>query len=76
MVDKLWYDWQNANPINFWSFTGGSVAVAKGDPVFPNGAPPFMNVRNLLKALVRLTNPPVVLHVGPDGWYHERVYRL
>jgi len=48
MVDKLWYDWQNANPVNFLSFTGGSVAVGRGDPVFPNGAPPFMNVRSVL----------------------------
>jgi len=48
MVDKLWYDWQNANRVNFWSFTGGSVAVDLTDPVFPNGGPPFMNVCNLL----------------------------
>ena len=48
MVDKLWYDWQNVNPVNFWSFTGGSVGVSPGDPVFPNGGPPFMNVRSVL----------------------------
>ena len=46
MVDKLWYDWQNVNPVNFWSFTGGSVGVS--DPVFLNGGPPFMNVRRVL----------------------------
>ncbi|KAF9649244.1 Di-copper centre-containing protein, partial [Thelephora ganbajun] len=45
MVDKLWYDWQNANPANFWSFDGGSVSVVNNfipDPAFPNGAPPFV----------------------------------
>ena len=51
MIDKLWYDWQNAHPANFWSFTAGSVAIRNGftpDPNFPNGAPPFVNVRSSL----------------------------
>jgi len=45
MVDKLWYDWQNANPANYWSFAGGSVARVTNfvaDPEFPNGAPPLV----------------------------------
>jgi len=45
MVDKLWSDWQNANPANFWSFDGGSVAVVNGfipDPAYLNGAPPLV----------------------------------
>ena len=75
MVDKLWYDWQNANPVNFWSFAGGSVA-SPGDPLFPNGGPPFMNVRNLLMSYCSVNEPSVVLHTGPDGWYYEGVYRL
>ena len=57
MIDKLWYDWQNVNPANFWSFAGGSVAVAKGDPVFPNGAPPFVNVRSLLISPCSVNEP-------------------
>ena len=51
MVDKLWYDWQKANPANFWSFGGGSVSVLNGSvPVsgFPVGIPPYVNVRSPL----------------------------
>ena len=47
MVDKVWYDWQNAHPENFWSFAGGSVGVNDQPDlfaVFPTGAPPFLNV--------------------------------
>ena len=47
MVDKIWYDWQNAHPENFWSFLGGSVGghSAPGLYVeFPTGGPPFLNV--------------------------------
>jgi tyrosinase len=45
MIDKLWYDWQNANPANFWSFDGGAdprVVNFVTDPAFPNGAPPYV----------------------------------
>jgi len=57
MVDKLWYDWQNANPINFWSFSGGSVSVGLNNPAFPNGAPPLMNVRSTLMSPCLVNDP-------------------
>jgi len=47
MIDKLWYDWQHANPENYWSFGGGATALTRdfepGNPLYPVGAPPFMN---------------------------------
>ena len=48
MVDKVWYDWQNANPSNFWAYQGGSVQnltslQALAD--YPNGMPPSLYVR-------------------------------
>jgi hypothetical protein len=49
MVDKVWYDWQNANPENFWSFIGGSVNAHSKPGLyaqFPVGGPPFLNVSN------------------------------
>ena len=47
MIDKVWYDWQNAHPENFWSFAGGSVSfLIQPDlsETFPTGGPPFLNV--------------------------------
>ena len=48
MVDKVWYDWQNANISNFWAYQGGSVQnltslQALAD--YPNGMPPSLYVR-------------------------------
>jgi tyrosinase len=47
MVDKLWYDWQNRDPMNANSFNGGSVGyiynLAAYDE-YPNGGPPYLNV--------------------------------
>lgn len=60
MVDKLWYDWQKADPSNFWSFGGGMTALVTNfvpDATFPTGAPPFVNVRNLLTG-TRSANEP------------------
>ena len=60
MIDKLWHDWQKANPANFWSFGGGSVAVVNGsvvDPNFPTGALPFVNVRGLLISRCSVDEP-------------------
>jgi len=84
MVDKLWYDWQNANPANFWAFGGGSVSVTQNlvpNREFPVGIPPYMNVRNQLASFFfffffRLTKILVVLDADPDGRHHERVHHL
>jgi tyrosinase len=47
MVDKVWYDWQNRDPINFNSFYGGSVEYIDSLATFneyPNGGPPYLGV--------------------------------
>ena len=70
MVDKLWNDWQHANPANFWSFGGGSVSAAQGfepDATFPTGLPPYVNVRSFLTTRpFRLTKALLVLDADPD----------
>jgi len=45
MVDKVWYDWQNKDPKNYWAYHGGSVPAFFNVtlyPEYPNGAPPFL----------------------------------
>lgn len=47
MVDKVWYDWQNAYPENKKAFSGG--ATLKFLPPseyekYPNGAEPWLTV--------------------------------
>ena len=62
MVDKLWYDWQHANPANFWSFDGGAVAVLNNNsvpvPEFPNGGPPYVTVSPPLTNAYSTSKPP------------------
>jgi len=46
MIDKVWYDWQNRRPENFWSFHGGSVQAFESVTSyteFPNGEAPYLN---------------------------------
>jgi tyrosinase len=47
MVDKIWYDWQNRDPVNFNSFYGGSVEHIDSLAAYneyPNGGPPYFGV--------------------------------
>ncbi len=47
MIDKVWYDWQNRDTVNFNSFYGGSVEYLSNLAVYdeyPNGGPPFLSV--------------------------------
>ncbi|TBU33894.1 Di-copper centre-containing protein [Dichomitus squalens] len=53
MVDKVWYDWQHANPENFWAYHGGSVQnitslQALSD--YPNGMPPYLSLNSKIPA--------------------------
>ncbi|KAJ6461251.1 Di-copper centre-containing protein [Mycena vitilis] len=51
MVDKMWYDWQNADPSNTKAFYGGSVQALENATYyasFPNGAAPFYNVNDTM----------------------------
>ena len=48
MIDKIWYDWQNRDPVNAESFFGGSVESLSSLAAYnqyPNGGPPFLDVR-------------------------------
>ena len=48
MVDRLWDDWQRRRPENFWSYHGGTIGAHSAPGIydqFPNGGPPFLNVR-------------------------------
>ena len=50
MVDKLWFDWQHAHESNYYAFFGGTVSEFNDTALFaeyPNGGPPFLNVRSL-----------------------------
>jgi tyrosinase len=47
MVDKIWYDWQNRDPVNAKSFFGGSVQrIDSLDDYYkyPNCGPPYLSV--------------------------------
>ena len=74
MVDKIWYDWQNANPENFWSFIGGSVSAHSQPGLykkFPVGGPPFLNVSDGLALVIVLwlTQPrPTAWYANTDRW--------
>ena len=49
MVDKVWYDWQQRDPENAKSYFGGSVQALENLTTYdqyPNGGPPFLNVRS------------------------------
>ncbi|EPQ57105.1 Di-copper centre-containing protein [Gloeophyllum trabeum ATCC 11539] len=51
MVDKIWYDWQRNDPVNFWTFQGGSVQVISNYTeyeMWPSGAPPLMNLNDTM----------------------------
>ncbi|KAI0316266.1 Di-copper centre-containing protein [Amylostereum chailletii] len=53
MVDKVWYDWQQANTANAAAFKGGSVQALENatyNAEYPNGAPPFLNMSSILPA--------------------------
>lgn len=55
MLDKIWYDWQNSDPLNAQSYFGGSVesidTLAEYDQN-PTGVGPYLDVSTRL--LVRL----------------------
>jgi tyrosinase len=47
MIDKIWFDWQNRDPANAHSFSGGSVQALESLDTYnqyPTGGPPFLSV--------------------------------
>ncbi|KDR66552.1 hypothetical protein GALMADRAFT_259070 [Galerina marginata CBS 339.88] len=51
MIDKIWYDWQNAHPANKNSFSGGSVehmANTEDFDKYPAGGPPDLDLTSSL----------------------------
>ncbi|EIM81714.1 Di-copper centre-containing protein [Stereum hirsutum FP-91666 SS1] len=54
MVDKVWYDWQNANvSANFWQYFGGSVQAIDTIEDYtanPTGAAPYLSINSTIPA--------------------------
>lgn len=54
MVDKVWYDWQNANvSANFWQYFGGSVQAIdtiEDYTAHPTGAAPYLSINSTIPA--------------------------
>jgi len=53
MVDKVWSDWQNKHPANFWEYSGGSVQAitnVSSYEQYPNGGPPFLDFNTSMPA--------------------------
>jgi len=53
MLDKIWYDWQNRDPVNVNSFYGGSVEYLTSLAAYneyPNGGPPYLNLNSIMPA--------------------------
>lgn len=70
MVDKLWNDWQHRRPENFWAYHGGSIgahSVSGMYDQFPNGGPPFLDVRFLSSHLVVVTDLFISVWYEPSG---------
>jgi len=47
MVDRIWWDWQNRDSRNFYSYNGGSVQKQNSfeeSQTYPTGVAPFLNV--------------------------------
>ena len=65
MIDKIWCDWQNRDPINANSFYGGSVeylySMAAYDE-YPNGGPPYLDVSTRVLADLEIEFTPIFLH--------------
>ena len=79
MVDKVWYDWQHANPANFWAFKGGSVqnlTSLQALQDWPNGMAPDLSVSHSL-AIHSQVSAPVILDfqlnstIPADGMFPE-----
>ena len=79
MVDKIWYDWQNAHPENFWTYHGGTVQGIQNVSYYseyPNGGPPFLTVRFLQRReYIEFQMTCIVLQVNStmpaDGLFEE-----
>ena len=56
MIDKVWADWQKQSATNAAAFGGGSVSVQvdASAGAYPNGGPPFLNVRGNCSIVVDL----------------------
>ncbi|KIK69068.1 hypothetical protein GYMLUDRAFT_635011 [Collybiopsis luxurians FD-317 M1] len=51
MVDKVWYDWQNANSANAGIFYGGSVQMIDNATIYaeyPTGGPPMLSLESTI----------------------------
>ncbi|KAJ7069537.1 Di-copper centre-containing protein [Mycena amicta] len=70
MVDKMWYDWQNANAANKNAFFGGSVQAIENAThynEFPNGAAPFFSINNTMPSDGLFPEPTIASVLSTTG---------
>jgi hypothetical protein len=54
MIDKIWYDWQNRDPLNAQSFFGGSLESINNLTAYnenPTGVGPYLDVSTRVLAI-------------------------
>ncbi|KAL5492742.1 hypothetical protein ACEPAI_4189 [Sanghuangporus weigelae] len=77
MVDKVWYDWQNANPENFWAFFGGATSALQNvsyADMYPNGGPPFLSINDTIPADGLFNETTIYNVMNTTGGYLCYVY--
>ncbi|KAF8509315.1 Di-copper centre-containing protein, partial [Hysterangium stoloniferum] len=63
MVDKIWSDWQHADPANTWAFAGGATRDLLTWPKYRNGGPPALTLNSHLPASDMLFGNFTIGHV-------------
>ncbi|KAF2183313.1 hypothetical protein K469DRAFT_690081 [Zopfia rhizophila CBS 207.26] len=48
VVDRVWWQWQNANVNNTYAFFGGNVQNTTYYDEYPNGGPPYLTMNSII----------------------------